>query len=375
MLSSATQKLINTTPITNVSPGSVARAMLEIVTSELGDFYSIMDFNTSQNLLATATGNSLDLIGSLYNIQRKTLSDAAAFAASLGLFYFYVNTPWNQTIVIPNGTNIYTDTTTYVGQQFTYQTVGDTYLLAGHTKAWASIQPNFSSGVYTAGANTLTIIDPSFIQPSGIIVYCTNPQPIPAQTTQESDDSYRARIIAGVNTAAGGTLTSMRLTGLAINGVRDISIREAPYGLGTIEALVVTNDNQPTSTIINTVTNVLASVKPAGIRMYVTQPNLLPVDVGVSLVLRTDVPGLNVTNTIQVTTNAIINFLNAPSVGQPLIYYQLIQTILDATDYTSDVIVNDFAVNGVEVLRQNYNPADNELIVSGAVVVSIASST
>lgn len=375
MLQSALTKLQKNTSINNVAPGSVARALLEMVTTELGDFYSIMEFNTKQGLLATATGNSLDLIGSLYNVRRKTLSDAAAFAAALGLFYFYINQPWNNTVIIPNGTKIYTDVNTYVGQQFSYQVVGDTYILPGHTRAWATIQPNFTSGVFSAGPNTLTVIDPSFIQPINVTVYCTNPKTIPSQTTQESDDAFRARIIAAVNTNAGGTINAMRLNALTVTGVRDVAIREAVYGLGTVEALIVTNDNLPVNSILGTVTSVLQAVKPAGVRLYVSQPNLLPIDLNVALVLRQNVPGLNVTTTIQNTTNAIINFLNTPLVGQPLVWYQLIQTILDATDYTNDVIINDFVVNGVETLRQNYVPADNEQLVPGSINVSIASTS
>jgi 4-aminobutyrate aminotransferase-like enzyme len=39
------KKLQDHTPITSVSPGSVARAIAEAIVSEHGDMYEIMDFN------------------------------------------------------------------------------------------------------------------------------------------------------------------------------------------------------------------------------------------------------------------------------------------------------------------------------------------
>lgn len=375
MLNTALQKIQLNTPITNISPGSVARAMAELVTSELGDFYDILNFNTGQNLVGTATGQSLDLIASLYGLARQTLTQVASVDASLGVFYFYVTSPATQTIVIPNGTQLYTDNTSYVGLLFNYETVGTTVIPVGHTKAWASIQPNFTTGVYTAGTGTLTVIDPNFPQPAGTTVYCTNPKPIPAQTTQESDDSFRARIIAQVSTAAGGTSGALRFSALNVPGVRDVTVLDAPYGLGTVGAFVVTNDNLPGSPVINTVTNVLSAIKPAGVRLYVTQPSLLPVDIAASIVLNPVASNPDNTNAIQSTTNAIVTFLNQPLVGTPLIYNDLIQAILNATDYTLDVIINDYAVNGAQVIQQNYTPGNTEQLIPGAINVSVAAST
>lgn len=375
MLQAAIQKLQSNTSITNTSAGSVARAIAEMVTSELGDFYSILNFNTQQNLVSTASGQSLDLIGKLYGVKRKTLNDVAALSAGTGVFYFYLAFPWNQTVTIPAGTKVYTDTADYVGRQFYYQTIGDTVIAPGHTRAWATLQPSFQAGAFSPGANTVTIIDPAFQQPTGNQVYCTNPKAIPTQTTQESDDSYRARIILATQTAAGGTLTSIRFAALAVNGVRDVAIRETPFGLGTFQVLVVTDTNQPSASVLSDVSTAISLVRPAGVRVYLAQPTLLPVDFSCSLVLASYVPNINTTQTIQSTTNAIITFLNAPSVGTPLVYNELISAILNATDYTQDVIVNDFAVNGVEVLRQNYVPAADQQIVPGAVTVSIAASS
>jgi hypothetical protein len=293
----------------------------------------------------------------------------------LGVFYFYIPQPWSQAILIPSGTFVYTDLTTHIGQQFSYQTVGDSWILPGHTKVWATIKPNFQAGYFSAGPGSLTVVDPNFQQPMGVTVYCTNPKAIPTQVTAESDDSYRARIIQSVNTTSGGTLGAMRMLALGAAGVRDIVLRDLPYGLGTVEALVVTEDNIPNNLgVINSVTSILVNVKPAGVRVYVKQPTVLPVDVGVTIITAPGAANVNVSNAMQLTANAISNFLNAPTVGTRLVYYELIQAILDATDYTADVIVNDLAVNGVQILRQNFTPASDQQLVPGNIVVNVSQS-
>lgn len=372
LLSSALQKIQSTTAITNVSPGSVARALVEIIATQLGDFYNILDFNTTQSALATANGRAIDLFGSLFNTPRKSITDIAIVDRSLGSFYFYLNSPITLDVLIPAGTNIFTDNSTFLGQQFSYQTTDDVIIPAGHTIGWASIRPNFSTAVYTAGVATLTVIDPNFTQPPGTFIFCTNPKPIDAQAVMESDSNYRARVLSAVQTAAGGTTASIRMTALGINGVRDVTIRETPYGLGSFEALVVSEDNAIFTEVMTDVFSALDAIRPIGVRMYVRQPITVPVGITCSIIVRADTTSINRANTVQRTQNAILRYLNTPLVGTPLVFNQLIQAILDASDYTTDVIFSSFAVNGVETLRKNYQPADDVQLIPGSILVSIA---
>jgi uncharacterized phage protein gp47/JayE len=220
ILAQALRKVTSNTPITSVSPGSVARAITEAITTELGDLYDILDYNLNQNILSTATGSALDLFGSLYNVQRKTVNDLAAVDKSLGAFVFYTNNPAPFDIVIPAGTNVFTDSTTHIGQTFSYSTQGVTTILAGRTTAYAGLVPNFNDTVFTAGANTLILHD--FQSPAGITVYCNNPKSISQLVSFETDDSYRARIIKSIRVATGGTLEAVRFAALGVAGVRDV---------------------------------------------------------------------------------------------------------------------------------------------------------
>jgi len=369
LVNSALRKLSASTDISSTGPGSIARALVEVITDEIGEFYSSLDFYVNQSVVATATGRSLDLLGQLYNTQRKQLSDLATVNASLGAFFFYIDAPHNADITIPRGTRIEMGGDDTLGQVFSYATTEQATIIAGRLRAYASIRPLFEDSVFTAGMNTLTEHDFSG-SPVGVPVRCTNPKAIPASIGYEGDDAYRERIIVAVRTAAGGTATAIRFTALGVPGVRDVRVRQAPYGLGTFEVLVVAEDYQATAGIVNTVTAALEVPRPTGVRMLVRRPNLLHADIKATVTLKR---GLNVTpeGVTRRVTNAILRYLNTLSVGDTLIYNQMISYILDAADIVADVNITSLAINGKQVLRVNYSPKDDEHIVPGSVDVAI----
>lgn len=369
ILSEALTKITNSTTISATSPGSVARAFTEVIAKELGNFYSVLDFNLNQVNITTAAGNSLDLIGSLYNVKRKTITNLTTIDRAVGAFYFYINTPYNQDIVIPTGTRVYTADTTYVGQQFTYATTDRFVIPAGRTKVYASIVPQFNNSTYTAGANTIVVIGSTFQQPVATTVLCTNAKPIQAQVGQETDDSYRYRIQQAVRTAAGGTTTAVRLAGINVPGVRDITIRDSVYGLGSYECLVTPEDFTQSQVVLRLATTAMDAVRPVGVRMYTRMPQYMPVDVTCSIVLNTRTPSI-VTSIKNAAQIAIIQFLNQPLVGSNLVYNQLVSSILDSSPSILDVTINNLQVNGIQVLFQNYTPATDQQLTPGMVTVN-----
>ncbi len=60
------------TQIVDVDPGSIVRSFSEIMSEEFGDFYTELDLNTTMNFVSTATGQFLDLIGTLLACVRIT---------------------------------------------------------------------------------------------------------------------------------------------------------------------------------------------------------------------------------------------------------------------------------------------------------------
>lgn len=369
ILRQALAKLTKTTDITATAPGSVARALTEMLASDLGDFFSILDFNMKQSVLSTATGRSLDMWGSLYNVKRKTLANLIATSEIIGAFYFYVDTPAPQAITIPRGTRVYTDDTSSLGRQFVYATTEDVTIGAGRLRAYAPIVNLFSDTVFTAGKGTLT--NHAFDGPNGIVVKCTNPKAIAAQRGSESDEDYRTRLIAETRRQAGGTAYSLRFSALAVPGVRDVIIREATMGLGSVEVVVNSEDYAQSAYVTDAVRVAVSQVRPPGVRIQVRQPDLVRLDVTAAITMKR----LTTTSEELVkfrAKNAILRYINTLSIGENMVYNRLVSEILDSSEEVVDVSFTGLGVNGSEILRKNYSPKEDEHIVPGTVTVQIS---
>lgn len=373
ILREALNKLRNQTSITATGAGSVARALTEVVTSELGDMYDILDFNIGQTLVTTATGSALDSLGDLYGLRRNTVNELAIIDKALGSFQFYLSTSIGTDFTIPRGTNIYTSVNSFIGRTFNYSTTDDVVIPAGRVRAYASIKPNFIDSVYTAGVNTLTVHD--MTSPIGATLFCTNPKSIAPQPGLETDENYRLRIIKAIRVASSGTIEAVRFAGLAVQGVRDIKIRQAPYGMGSFEAIIVPEvSNTSTNTILNNAQSAMDAVRPVGVRMYIKSPVRIPVSIEVQLVA----PAANISSVQSSVPNranvGIRRYISSLLPGDTLVYNRLIQIILDSSELVRDVVVKSFQVGGTEVLRRNYQPADDEQLIIGDIIVTVASS-
>lgn len=372
ILRNALSNLTEQTPITSVGPGSIARAITEAITTELGDLYSIMDFNLNLSMVSTAMGSVLDLMGQLYNVERKTISDIAAIDKSLGSFYFYLDSPAPSAFTIPSGTRITTSQTGFVNDFFTYQTTESNTFALGQSRVYASIQPVFANSVFTAGAGSLT--SHNFTgTPPGVLLKCYNPKPIGASFGYEDDDSYRTRIIKAVRTAAGGTEEACRFAILGLAGVRDCAIRTFPYGMGSFEVLVIPEDPSNATQVMANAANTLFSVRPVGVKSFLRQPDTIPIDLGATIVVTSD--GFVDADTAAMRAQiAVLRYLNTMLSGTPLVYNQLIAYIIDSTPgVVQDVIVSNFTASGQPILQRNYTPRADAQIIPGN--ISISAST
>lgn len=369
ILRQALTKLEQQTPVKAVGPGSIARSFAEAITTELGDFYSALDFQVAQSVISTATGRSLDLIGELYNTKRRTVTELAQIDKKLGAFYFYIDTPHNAPITIPIGTAVFTRADDFVGRQLSYLTTETATIPIGRTKVFTSIKPAFTDSVYTAGIDTLVVHN--FQSPAGKIVRCTNPKPIAPQEGFEDDEAYRLRITKSVRVASSGTAEALRFAALAVFGVRDVKVISTPYGLGSVQLVVTPEDNSIAFQVRRNVLDTVDTVRPIGVRLFATLPTTIAVDVSATLIFRSpDIPGTDLG--IRRGRVAVIRYLNTLLPGDTLVYNKMIQSILDTSDDIQDVLITRYAPNGVETLRRNYTPKEDEQVIPGRVEISVA---
>lgn len=367
ILRQALQKVQQNTSVTAIGAGSIARAFVEGITSEIADLYDILDFNMAQSVISSASGSSLDLLGQLYNVPRKSVGDLIQTDRSLGAFYFYLDTPYSSPITIPAGTRVFTANDNFVAQQLSYVTVDDVLIPQGRMKSYATIRPQFNNSIFTAGANTITQHD--FISPVGGSVKCTNPKPIVAQPALEDDNNYRLRIVKNIRVTSAGTADAIRFAALGVGGVRDIKVYDSSLGLGTFQVVLIPENKDVNSVVADNVRSAIQKVRPIGVNYFIDQPNYIGVDIMAQIFL----PSVSL-ETAELSrrraTVSIMRYLNTLLPGDTLVYNKMLQYVFDSSDQIKDIQINKFAPNGIDTIRKNFTPDKAQMIIPGNIQVT-----
>lgn len=355
--------------ITSVSPGSVARAFADAFGTEMYYLYESFKEAVNQSNLSTASGRSLDLIGELYNVRRKTISDQLIYERSTANIEFFLDRPYQASIVIPKGTLVFNDVTSFSSAQYSYKVAQDIVILDGVTRAYGIVEPNFESNDYVASVGTLT--RHNYIAPPGVVVFCNNPKEIYPVLNAESDDNFRRRIISAIKVNTTGTLESIRFAALSVSGVRDIRIREANYGLGSCQIIIVPEVPGRIGNLPTLVNQSIGSVRPLGIRMNIAiaDPVALDVSVTISLPFGTAV---NLQKGIENQASVFVKrYLNSLTIGDTVSVQEIERQVRLSSDLIRSVNITSTSAGNVPISRKDFRPpSERQYIVSGTINVN-----
>ena len=355
--------------ITATSPGSIARAFAESFGAEMFYLYESFKEAINQTNLSTASGRSLDLIGELYNVRRKTISDQLVFERSTANIEFFLDRVSTADVVIPKGTLVYNDVGSYTSAQYSYKVASDIIILAGVTRAYGIVEPNFQSNDYVASVGSLT--RHNFISPPGSLVFCSNPKEIYPILNAESDDNYRRRIISAVKINATGTAEALRFAALSVKGVRDIRIREASYGLGSCDIIIVPEVAGRLESIPSLVTSAIAPIRPLGIRMNVTVAEPIDYSIQATITLPYGTAD-NLRRGVENQASVFVKrYLNSLTIGDAVSMQEIERRITQASDLVKNVTVTAASAKGVNINRKDFKPAsEREYIVAGDIAIT-----
>lgn len=355
--------------ITAIYPGSIARAFAEAFTSEVSDLYESLKFNISQNNLLTASGKNLDLIGDLYGIQRKSITDYSAEDRQSFNIEFFINKAHSSDVLIPSGTLVYNDVSNFITKQFSFKLVGDVTIPRGNLKAYGRVEPNFTDNSYVAPVNSLT--KHSFFAPAGVILFCNNPKEVYSNVNSESDSNYRRRIVASIKSKAVGTVESVRFAALSVRGVRDVKIREGSYGVGSCDIIVIPENASALATLPQNVILATSQVKPVGVRFNIRIAE--KINIGLSYTVRIPM-GVTETLAAGIRNQSVLfvkRYLNSLSVGETLSIAELERQIKSSSDYIRGVVITSISADGREIPLVDYTPDGvKKYIAAGTITVN-----
>lgn len=362
------QALEKNAGVTATYPGSIARAFAESVAVEIGDLYDALKYAINQTSIATASGRSLDLIGELYGVRRSAITPEAEQERSSYNIEFYIAAPNASDIVIPQGTLVFNDVTEFAERQYQYIVVGNVSIIAGTTKAYGRIQPNFTSQDFTAAKDSLT--RHNFVAADGTVVFCSNPKEVYSMSGAESDDSYRRRISMSIKERSYGTAESLRLNALAVPGVRDVRIRESSYGLGSCDVIVVPESQSIDPLFVQTLLDNLSGRKPVGIKLNIRIADRIPIGVVANIVLP---QGLSATAISAIEAQAatfVKKYLNSFTIGGTMAFSDIESAIRSSSDFIRSVNLLSVSSRGQEVPKGVFRlNSEREYIIAGTVSI------
>jgi len=368
ILTQMLQSLQRNAGITATHPGSIARAFAEALAVEIGDLYEALKFGIDQSCLSTAKGRSLDLIGELYSVRRRLIASEAEQERASYNIEFYISNVQASDIIIPKDTLVYNDVTSFSTRQYQYRLVDDVMILAGTTRVYGRVVPNFQGNDFTASVATLT--KHNFVSPDGTLIFCVNPKEVYSMSNMESDDLYRMRISRSIKETSYGTNESLRLTALAIPGVRDIRVRESSYGLGSCDVIIVPESQRIDAAFVDSVANALSAKKPVGIKLNIRIAERVPVNVAVNVVLPAGLSSKVVTSIETQASLFVKRYLNSQTIGSSISFGDIESQVRASSDFVKSVSILSVTSNGQEVSKGVFRiNSDREYIIAGSVSV------
>lgn len=355
LMADAIKQLTENTSITNVSIGSVARSLLEIINDELSTYYETLELNTAMGFLSSSEGYFLDLIGELLNTSR--LSEEFASSASTdNNVKFYVLAGYLSDVLpdnqIPAGTLIST-----TDGSITYSVSADTLFSAGvATEVYVSVTAS------TAGANSNVGKNKLIVHDLGInSLYVTNVEAIITGSDTEDDDNYRFRISKAVTAAEKANETSIRLAALSVAGVADVEVIKYARGLGSFDLIVIPLEGLASDTLIASVQTAVDGAEAYGIKGTVIRPDVISVNIELSLSFTSSITDKERVTLRESVRQALENYIVNIPIGGSFIYNKFVDVVMNVSPHIINFEVNCYYFRGVPHLRTDVPSLYGEL--------------
>jgi uncharacterized phage protein gp47/JayE len=348
--------------ITLLSPGSIARALVESANRNLEGYYEALSVNHAQAFLSQASGPYLDLHGALFGVRRRepTMAwvaredNAIRFYVATGTLYDRLPKAGDVSRgMIPKGTTV-----TSADGTIAYTVEENVIFDRSATEVYAPARAQAVGTAYNVGAHVLRKHSLAATD-----VYVTNPVSISTGTQEESDSSYRARISAAILVAQRANESSIRLAALSAPGVADVRLVPFKYGAGSFKIVVIPIGNRVPVDTLEMVRRNVETVAAFGIYFTVAEPKYRRFSVVVSLALS---PGSSESDRDVARASAeraILDYVGEIQMGGTLVITALGAAIRASDERIFDYQIQALCIDGKHQLLHNVQLRDDELFL------------
>jgi len=297
MISRGLEAIRNGTNITQLSPGSKTRFLLDAMVEEQASQHQLFDSNLAQAFIRWCDAKYLDFFGDMLNIPRLN-SQRAEVNSEENNFLFYVDGGTfgdinsGNDIVIPSGTIVSTpdleiETRTYeadnenspVQQVVEYQLRNSVTCPANKSFVYATIRARIEGSNSDVPRNVLrkhNFINYTISKSERL--KCTNKYAIANGRERETDGSYKYRLMNAFKARERANRLAIRLAALSIAGVSDTFEFNCEQGPGTFSLYVEALTPTTSPTLLNNVREAVTEVCSFGVRPFILAPNPLGVE-------------------------------------------------------------------------------------------------
>ena len=361
ILNSAIDFLLRNSTITQLAPGSTARALIEATVLEATRLYGIVNTAMAQAYVSTASGLFLDLLAETVGLRRRP-ERAPYISASDRNIRFYVNSgtlgdyipkPGDATkALIPEDTTIQTATGSVV-----FIVDSDHEAPAGATEMYVTARASTVGPDSSVGVGTLTVHD---LGSSGVLV--TNLDSITTTTEIESDDELRFRIQNAAVASETGTVTSIQLAALSVGGVSDVIINPYTQGSGSFEILIIPIGNRVPVTVLEEVRAEVSRVTPFGITFIIREPEYVPISLDVELMAASVEPNLR-GQLRNAAAAAISSYVSSLRPGGQLVINRIREAVLATDGRIDDLRIRALRIKGRSQILSNFRLDGDQVFI------------
>ena len=342
---------------THWSEGSRIGAIGRTVAAITSDIYGQQVSSTDQYNVGTARGIYLDRIGNDHGVRR--LPSRAASTVGQGPTVKFTNNGASST-TIAAGTRVWNSSQPQVGW-----TTTTALSLSAAAEGYVDVVAINAGELYNVGVGQINAHNAAG-QAS-----VTNVRPIDGGVGQESDESYRYRIVQSWSSRNGGTEAAIRMELLKVPGVREVILQSGVRGNGTVDVRIVPIDRYLSQDVRSACEYVISTIIAAGISWRVLAPQNRRVGVTVQLRL---LGGTTIVDVRAAVDAAIRGYLDNLRVddgtgGSELIYNELISRIQDASPAVLDSRVT-LDVDGDTTVQGNVMTRPGERLISGGISIN-----
>lgn len=299
MIADGLEAIRNNTNITQLSPGSKTRFLLDAMTEEQASQHELFDSNMAQAFIRWADARYLDYFGDMLNIPRLEARRGSVQLEDQN-FIFYVDGGTfgdinsGNSITIPAGTIISTpdaqiERRTFDAEQneesteiVQYELVSTVSCPSDRSFAYGTLRAKIEGSVSDVPRNVLKKHTFTGYALSGSNrLKCTNKYAIANGRNRETDGSYRYRLMNAFKARERANKLAIRLAALSVAGVSDVIDVNCEQGPGTFSLYVEATTPTTSPRILSNVEDVVETVCAYGVRPFV----LAPLSLGLELVV------------------------------------------------------------------------------------------